>query len=183
MSQTRLNTLTGIHSHCIHGGTHDTRDTRNTHPQPPNFQVRIHMAAAVVAAPEGVYSRLRPVLLLVQAWALWLLSHSLPLAIGLAEVLRQPLAPAQSVPDLTTERRPRVVCVTLRKCRACHTIQISPCKSAAPATKSAPDLAEVLRLPRNLRVVCLQGPDPVAVLRLPRKLRPTLRKCCACHMG
>lgn len=52
MSQTRLNTLTGIHSHCIHGGTHDTRDTRNTHPQPPNFQVRIHMAAAVVAAPD-----------------------------------------------------------------------------------------------------------------------------------
>ena len=37
----------------------------------------------------------------------------------------------------------------------------APCESAAPATKSALDLAKVLRLPRNLYL--------------------TLRKCCACH--
>ena len=38
----------------------------------------------------------------------------------------------------------------LAKVCTCHAICTRPCESAAPATKSVPDLAKVLRLPRNL---------------------------------
>ena len=49
--------------------------------------------------------------------------------------------------------------LTLRKCCACHKICTRPCESVAPATKSAPDLAKVLRLPRILHALpCAPAP-------------------------
>ena len=85
-------------------------------------------------------------------------------------------------------RLPRILHLTLRKCRTCHEIF----ESAAPATKYVHDLAKVLRLPRTLRLTlrkccachaiqALEKLDLAKVLRLPRNLHLTLRKCCACH--
>ena len=46
--------------------------------------------------------------------------------------------------------------LSLRKCCACHEICTRPCENAAPATKSAtksaPQVAKVLRLPRGLHL-------------------------------
>ena len=89
-------------------------------------------------------------------------------------------------------RLPRILYLTLRKCCACHKTCTWPCENAAPATKSALDLAKVLRLPRNihltLRKCCachaiqtLGKLDLAKALRLPRILHTTLPKCCACH--
>ena len=72
-------------------------------------------------------------------------------------------------------RLPRNLCLTLQRCYACHETCAFPCASAAPATKSMPDLAEDAMLATK-RVLFL-----AQVLRLPRNLCLTLRRCYACH--
>ena len=87
-------------------------------------------------------------------------------------------------------RLPRNLCLTLRRCYACHETCAFPCASAAPATKSMPDLAKMLCWPQNvcfsLRKCCATKSMPdllflAQVLRLPRNLCLTLRRCYACH--
>ena len=85
-------------------------------------------------------------------------------------------------------RLPQNLYLALRKYSACHKICTRPCQSAAPDTKSAPDLAKELRLPRNLTrpresvaPATKSAPDLAKVSRLPRNLHAP--PCAPAPMG